>query len=145
MADEIVVKSAQVSLSPAPSAAGASIIMTTHTLSTALSGPFTTSESNEVLVQSDIDASFLGFSTPYTKASYVGGTLMYQSLKSVSNLSQLIKKDGKPVVIKKTTGTITCAPAPPANDPNIGPDATPMYDIDFSFTNAGQTVSKVDA
>lgn len=145
MADEIVVKGAQVSLSPAPSAAGASIVMTSHTLSTAVSGPFVTSESMEALLESDLSAAFMGYSTSYTKASYVGGTLMFQSVKSVSNLSQLVNKNGNPVLLKKTTGTITCVPSPPANDANVGPDATPMYDLDFSFTSAGQTLSKVDA
>jgi hypothetical protein len=144
MADEVVVKGAGVSLSPAPSAAGAAIVTTTHTLSTAGSGPFATGESKEILLQSDIDLSFVGYTTSYSKATYVGGTLMYQSLKSVSNLSELTKKNGEAVVLKKTTGTITCIPSPPANDPNAGPDATLSYDLDFSFTDAAQTLAKSD-
>ncbi len=142
MSDEVVVKGAKVSLSPAPSAAGATIVTSTHTLSTAASGPFAGSESKEMLLESDIDASFTGYTTSYSKATYVGGTLMYQSLKSVSSLSELTFKNGEPVVLKKTTGTITCAASPPANDPNAGPDATPTYDLDFSFTDAAQTLTK---
>lgn len=147
MADEIVVKGASVSLTPAPSAAGASIVTTTHTLSTAASGPFATGENNEILLQSDIDLSFVGYTTSYSKASYAGGTLMYQSLKSVSNLSELTKKNGEAVVLKKTRGTITCSVSSPAQMPTSGgpqPDTTPSYDLDFSFTNASQTLAKSD-
>lgn len=142
MADEVVVKGASVSLSPAPSATGVAIITMTHTLSTATSGPFAASESKEILLESDIDASFAGYSTSYTKASYTGGTLTYQSLKSVKNLSELTKKNGEAVVLKKTTGTITCGAAG-GTDPSTGsPDPTLSYDLDFSFTDAAQTLTK---
>lgn len=141
MADEVVVKGATVNLTATGITIGPP---TTHTLSTAASGPFTASEGNEVLLESDIDLSFVGFSISYMKGSYVGGTLMYQSLKTVSNLSELTFKNGEPVVLKKTTGTITCMPSPPANDPNAGPDAALTYDLDFSFTDAAQTLTKSD-
>jgi hypothetical protein len=147
MAEEIVVKGASVSLTPASTAAGITLNMgtpVTHTLSKAGSGPFTTSESNEILLESDIDLSFIGFSTSYSKGTYVGGGLVYQSLASVSNLSELTTKNGEPVVLKKTTGTITCMASPQANDPNAGPDAAVSYDLDFSFTDASQTLAKSD-
>lgn len=147
MADEIAVKGASVSLTPAPSAAGATIVTATHTLSTAASGPFATGESKEILLESDVDLSFVGYTTAYSKASYVGGMLMYQSLKSISNLSELTTKNGEPVVLKKTTGTITCTVSSPAQMPTSGgpqPDTTPSYDLDFSFTDAAQTLAKSD-
>lgn len=144
MADEVVVKGASVSLAPAPSAAGVSIITSTHTLSTAVSGPFAGSESNEIFLESDVDASFMGYTTSYSKASYVGGMLMYQSLKSVSNLSELTSKNADPVVLKKTTGTITCSVSSPAIMPGSPPqnDTATSYDLDFSFTDAAQTLTK---
>ena len=139
MADEVVVKGASVSLS---NSAGATIIINTHTLSTAASGPFAASESKEILLESDIDKSFASYSTPYIMTPYVGGTLMYQSLKSVSNLSELTKKNGEAIVLKKTTGTITCT-ASGGTDPSSGsPDTTLTYNLDFSFTDASQTLTK---
>lgn len=144
MADEIVVKGASVSLSAAPSAGGAVIVTTTHTLSTAGSGPFATGESKEIMLESDVDLSFVGYTTSYSKTPYAGGTLMYQSLKSVSNLSELTKKNGEAVVLKKTTGTITCSLLSPAVDTNGVTDTTPSYDLDFSFTDAAQTLAKSD-
>lgn len=61
-------------------------IMMPHMLSTAVSGPFVTSESMDVLLESDPSAAFMGYSMPYTKASNVGGAPMFQSVNSVSNL-----------------------------------------------------------
>lgn len=147
MADEVAVKSASVSLKAVlPTLV---IDVSSHTLSQAPSGVFAGSESNEILLKSDIDASFATFTTPYKFPPYMStpGTLKYQSLKSVSNLSELTKKKGEPIVLNKTTGTITCSVTVPAIlTTTAGPqtDATPSYDLDFSFTDAAQTLAKSD-
>ena len=141
MADEFAVKGATVMLS---SSAGAVIVVMTHTLSSAPSEPFVAADGGELLLESDIDAAFAGYTSPYTMASYVGGTLSYQSLKSVSDLSELTKKDGEAVALKKTTGTITCSAAG-GTDPSSGsPDPQTSYDLDFSFIDAGQMLAKSD-
>lgn len=148
MADEVVVKGASVSLTAVIPALIFDV--KTHTLSQAPSGAFASSESNEILLESDIDASFASYTTPYKFPPYSStpGTLMYQSLKSVSQLSELTNKNGEPVVLKKTTGTITCSvtvPAiftPPSSSPQT--DSTTTYDLDFSFTDAAQTLTKSD-
>ena len=146
MADNIVVKGAMVSLTPVVSTV--QIVSKTHTLSNATSGPFYAIEGNEVFLEEDIDASFSGYTTPYLNSDFVGGTLEYQSLKSISNLSELTNKKGNPVVTKKTQGTITCKVSQKAIKPPPPPGGTPdpllTYDLDFSFTDAGQTLSNSD-
>jgi len=146
MPDEIVVKGASVSLTPAVP----TVIITTstHTLSVASSGPFVAADGNEALLESDIDASFVGFQTLYDNSPFLKGTLIYQSLKSVSDLSKISKKNGEAVALKSTTGTITCSVIPaidPTPPPPTGkPDTAVSYDLDFSFTDAGQTLLKSD-
>ena len=148
MADEIVVKGASVSLT----AVMPTLLfdVSTHTLSQAPSESFVASEGNEVMLESDVDAAFASYTTPYKFPPYIStpGAMAYQSLKSVSQLSELTMKNGDPVVLKTTTGTITCSVQTPAIFiPPSGPpqnDATPTYDLDFSFTDAAQTLSKSD-
>ena len=145
MPDELVVKGASVSLTQAVP----SVIITTstHTLSVASSGPFVAADGNEALLESDIDASFVGFQTLYDNAAFLKGTLIYQSLKSVSGLSTISKKNGDATVLKSTTGTITCSVIPaiqPPPPPGGTPDTAVSYDLDFSFTDAGQTFVKSD-
>lgn len=144
MAGEILVKTVSASLTPADP--GVLIITSSHTLSLAPSGPFVTSEGNEVLLESDIDASFATYTTEYTTSEYnTPGKLMYQSLKSINGLSELTNKNGEAVVLKSSSGTITCSLLAPAQDPSIpASDTTPTYDLDFSFSDAAQTVSKSD-
>ena len=143
MADEILAKTASASLTAAnPSV---TIVTMTHTLGQAPSG-FAKTANNEIMLESDIDTSFATYTTNYTTPTYATpGTLMYQSLKSVDGLSELTKKDGEAIALKTTTGTITCSLVSPAIDPSTSnPDTSPSYDIDFSITNAGQTLSKSD-
>lgn len=149
MADEAVVTGASVSLKAVIS----SLIfdVSTHTLSLATSGPFATAESKEMLLEADVEASFATYTTPYKFPPYVStpGVLVFQSLKSINQLSELTTKNGEPVVLKKTTGTITCsvtmkaiftppAPATPQSD------SSTTYDLDFSFTDVAQTLAKSD-
>lgn len=146
MADEILAKDASASLAAAiPTVI---IMTTTHTVGMAPSGPFVAAAGSEVLLESDIDASFADYTTDYSTAIFIDpGTLKYQSLKSVSGMSELTKKNGDAIALKTTTGTITCSLVKPAKNPvppTPVPDATPTYDIDFSFTDAGQTVAKSD-
>lgn len=149
MADEVLVKTVSATLTPAnPSV---SIVTSTHTLSLAPSEPFAASEGNEMLLKSDIDASFATYTTNYSTLTYssIPGMLIYQSLKSIDGLSELVKKNGDPVALKTTTGTITCAvqvsatftPPTPATPQT---DSTTTYDLDFSFTDAAQTLTKSD-
>ena len=148
MAGEIVVKGASVSLRPSNPVA--TIITTTHTLSISTTGPFLTSASNEILLEADVDASFASYTTQYnaTPAHSIPGTLMYQSLKSITQLSEFTNKNSEPIVIKSTEGAITCAVIPgteskiPGSPPT--PDINSSYDIDFSFSDAVQTLSKSD-
>lgn len=142
MGEQVVVKTASVSLTAAIPTVTA--FTPTHTLSLAPSEGFTSSEGNEILLESDVDSSFATYVSPYVNAPYVGGTLTYKSLKSISNLSELTKKDGEFVVTKKTEGTIECS-AVGGTDPGSGsPDSNTTYDFDFSFTSAGQTLAKSD-
>lgn len=143
MADEILVKTATASLSPVIPALV--IVVSTHTLSLAASEPFFSISDNEALLESDIDAAFATFTTTYTMAPYAGGTLLYQSLKSISGLSELVNKNGEPVALKTTEGTITCSVTVPAlSASDSSPDTTLSYDLDFSFTDAAQTLAKSD-
>ena len=147
MADEVLVKTVSATLTPAnPSV---SIVTSSHTLSLAPSEPFVASEGNEMLLESDIDASFATYTTNYSTPTYsTPGMLMYQSLKSIDGLSELVKKNGDPVALKTTTGTITCSLVSPAMNPTPPsgpvPDTTPTYDLDFSFSDAAQTLTKSD-
>ena len=146
MADEFVVKNASVSLSAVVPTL--TFDVSSHTLSLASSGPFATSDGQEILLESDVDASFATYTTPYKNASFsVPGTLMYQSIKSIDGLSELTKKDSEAVVLKSSSGTITCSITLPAQDTSSGspvPDPAPSYDLDFSFSDAGQSLSKSD-
>jgi hypothetical protein len=143
MGDEVLVKTVSSSLQ----ASNPSVTITgsTHTLSLAPSGPFASSESNEMLLKSDIEASFATYVTNYTTPVYsTPGTLKYASLKSISGLSTLVKKKGDPVALKSSSGTITCSLVSPAMNPTPPsgpvPDSTPTYDVDFSFNDAAQTL-----
>lgn len=146
MPAELVVKTAQVKLEPAIPTV--SIVAMTHTLSMATSGPFVSAMSNEVLVKDDVDASFATYTTTYNSAAFLGGTLKYQSLKSVSQLSTLVKKDGKEVVTKSTTGVIACSVMVPAQQPNPPgpptPDSNVSYDLKFSILQTGQQLASAD-
>ena len=146
MPAELVVKTAQAKLEPAVPTV--TIVTMMHTLSVATSGPFVSSMSNEVLLEADVDASFASYTTPYNSAAYLGGTLKYQSLKSTSQLSTLVKKDGKEVVTKSTTGVIACSVMVPAMQPNPPgppiPDSNISYDLKFSILQTGQQLATAD-
>lgn len=142
MGDEVVVKTASVSLTAA--IATVTAFTPTHTLLLAPSEKFASSEGNEMLLESDVDSSFATYVSPYVNAPYIGGTLIYKSLKSISNLSELTKKDGEFVVTKKTEGTIECSAAG-GTDPGSGsPDSNTSYDFDFTISDAGQTLTLSD-
>lgn len=148
MSDSLAVKTATISLQSQPPL---TITVQTHTLSLANSGPFFTSESNEVLLEADIEASLKSYITQYTNAPYATppGTLKFDRIKSISGLSELLTKDGEAVVTEKTEGTITCSVTVPAVDPKSPPaspvpDSTMSYDLDFSFTNVAQTLTSSD-
>ena len=149
MSNLIVVKSSSVSLT--------AVIPTllfdlnSHTLSKSPSGDFVTSDGNEVLLESDIDEFLSFYETPYKFPPYISvpGKLKYQSIKTISSLSDMTQKNGEAIVTKITEGTITCSveaqaqfippsPAPPQLD------ATPTYDLDHTFTDAGQAFVKSD-
>lgn len=143
MGDEVLVKTVSASLTATnPSV---SIVTSSHTLSLAPSGPFVSSENNELLLESDIDSSFASYVTNYSTPLYsTPGTLKYQSLKSISGLSTLVTKNGDPVALKSSSGSITCSLVSPAMNPTPPsgpvPDTTPSYDLDFSFNDAAQTL-----
>jgi|GEM_PF-2263550 len=146
MADEVVVKTAMVTLTAAtPTVIG---FVPTHTLSLAPSEPFASSDSNEMLLESDLEASFSTYTSPYNETTYLLGTLTFQSLKSVTNLSEVVTKDGEPIVTKKTEGTITCSAAGATDKttsaPAQIPDPNSSYDFDFVISNAGQTLASSD-
>lgn len=147
MADEVLVKTVSASLTPANPAV--TIVTLAHVLSSAPSGPFAASEANELMLESDIDAAFASYTTVYTAVAggitYAGGTIKYQSLKSIDGLSALVKKKGEPIALKSTQGTITCSVLTQALSVSDGsPDATPSYDLDFSFGSAGQALTASD-
>lgn len=151
MSNLIVVKSSSVSLT--------AVIPTllfdlnSHTLSKLPSGDFVTSDGNEVLLESDIDESLSSYETPYKFLPYISvpGKLKYQSIKTISSLSDMTQKNGEAIVTKITEGTITSSVEVQAQAQFIPPspappqlDATPTYDLDFTFTDAGQTFVKSD-
>lgn len=144
MTSELLTQTAVAKLTPVISAV--TIAMPTHTMSIVVSGPFLKSDNLEVLVQRDIEASFATYKTPYIKAAYsVPGTLTYASLAAINDLSEVTTKNGEPVALKKTTGTITCAVAPAQTPPPASsPDTAVTYDLKFEFTVPGQTLTKSD-
>jgi hypothetical protein len=144
MSDELVVRGAQASLSP--SIPTLSIDVTSHVLSLVTSGPFATSASSEVLVQADVEMSFSTYVTPYKTAAFpTPGALKFKALKSVSQLSGLIVKKGAAVVTKRTHGVITCTvvPAQSTSSPPV-PDPAPSYELEFTISDAGQTLARSD-
>lgn len=147
MADEVLVKTASVSLSPAIPTVN--IDVDSHTLALAPSAPFTSSESNELLLESDIEASFAGYVTPYDNLPFddTPGVIIFQSLKSVSALSEFVKKNGDAIALATTEGTITCMVSVPAvntKPPSPVPDTNLTYDLDFTISDPGQTLTVSD-
>lgn len=122
-------------------------IVPQHVMRLAPSGPFASSEGRELLLESDIDASFASYTSAYVNGPYsVMGALRYQGLKSIAGLSALTKKGDAPVALKKTTGIITCQVTLPAQTPppTSSGDLIPSYDIRFEFVFAGQTLASSD-
>src|SRR5688572_6711092 len=110
-----------------------------------VSGPFATSESKEILLEKDIDKSYSTYITGYDNASFKGGTMKYQAIAKIANLSTLTKNKGDPIALLTTPGTITCTVMTPAIESSSGtPDPVTIYSLDFEFTDAAQSLSKSD-
>ncbi|WP_045855613.1 hypothetical protein [Teredinibacter purpureus] len=144
MGEEVLVKSVSATLAPVDKKL--SITVASHSLALAPSGPTLTVGGKEVLVESDIEASFATYVAAYTTAIHdTPGSLKFAMLNSVDGLSTVTTKKGNPVALKGTTGTISVSLVSPAinsKPPTPVPDATPMYEIDFSFSDAAQTLVK---
>lgn len=144
MTDLLAVKTATISLQ-AQLPPTLTILTPTHTLSQASSGPFFTSESNEVLLEEDIEASLKSYITQYTNGAFSApGMLKFNSIKSISGLSELLTKNGEAVVTEKTEGTITCSVTLPAVNSQGTSDPITSYDLDFSFIDVAQTLTSSD-
>ncbi len=143
MAELVAVQGATVKLSPVVKSL--SISVDTHVLSIVTSGPLATVDDLEILLEKDVDSSFATYVTPYDNAAYVGGVLKYSKLTVIEQLSTITTKDGDPIVLKKTTGKISCTVTKPAQDPAQGtPDPVATYDLEIEFTDVSQSILTSD-
>lgn len=119
------------------------ILKPIHPLAQVVSGAFFNSGKMPVIVELDIAEALKTYITAYDAALFKIGLLKFDSLISVDNLSTKLKKNGKPIVTKVTSGMVKMAVTLPALKP-LPPPPTPdpikFYLLNFTIEFPGQAI-----